>query len=77
MKEAKPQVIRFAWFEKKGEFAELVQTYSGKQVPFLRYMDRPYDPSSTESREKSYKVFHHLYDPSRQALRHQRRLHQR
>jgi hypothetical protein len=62
--EAKPQIVRFAWFEKKGEYAELVQTYSGKMVPFLRYMDRPYDPSSNEAREKTYKVFHHLYDPA-------------
>ena len=63
-KETKPQLVRFAWFEKKGEYAELVQTYSGKKVPFLRYMDRPYDASSNEAREKSYKVFHHLYDPA-------------
>jgi hypothetical protein len=63
-KETKPQVERFAWTEKKGEYAELVQTYSGKLVPFLRYMDRPYDASSAEARDKSYKVFHHLYDPA-------------
>ena len=64
MNETKPQVVRFGWFEKKGEYAELAQTYSGKLVPFLRYMDRPYDASSAEAREKSYKVFHHLYDPA-------------
>ena len=52
------------WTEKKGEYAELVQTYSGKLVPFLRYMNRPYDASSAEARDKSYKVFHHLYDPA-------------
>ncbi len=63
-KETKPQLVRFAWFEKKGEYAELVQTYSGKSVPYLRYMDRPYDASSPSAREKSYKVFHHLYDPA-------------
>ena len=63
-KETKPELVRFTWFDKPGEYAELVQTYSGKAVPFLRYMDRPYDPSSAESREKTYKVFHHLYDPA-------------
>jgi hypothetical protein len=26
-------------------------------------MDRPYDTSSPAARDKSYKVFHHLYDP--------------
>jgi hypothetical protein len=62
--QTKPQVVRFAWTEKKGEYAELVQTYSGKLVPFLRYMNRPYDASSAEARDKSYKVFHHLYDPA-------------
>jgi Methane oxygenase PmoA len=59
-----PQVTRFAWAEKKGEYAELMLTRSGSVTPYLRYMDRPYDTSSTAAREKSYKVFHHLYDPA-------------
>jgi Methane oxygenase PmoA len=63
-KETKPQLVRFGWLGKKDEYAELVQTYSGKYVPFLRYVDRPYDASSSESRDKTYKVFHHLYDPA-------------
>jgi hypothetical protein len=60
----KPQVTRFAWTDKKGEYDELSLTRSGTITPVLRYMDRPYDNSSKDAREKSYKVFHHLYDPA-------------
>lgn len=31
--------------------------------PVFRYVHRPYDNSTEASREKTYKVFHHLYDP--------------
>lgn len=62
-KELKPE-FHFTWIEKKGEYAELVSIDRSERVPFLRYMDRPYDPSSSDAREKSYKVFHHLYDPA-------------
>jgi hypothetical protein len=61
---AEPQVTRFVWTEKKGEYAELSLARSGTTTPILRYMDRPYDNSSKDAREKSYKVFHHLYDPA-------------
>ncbi|MBI2807605.1 MAG: PmoA family protein [Planctomycetes bacterium] len=54
----------FAWTEKKNMYEELVLTGSGPATPVLRYMNRPYDASSKESRERSYKVFHHLYDPT-------------
>jgi hypothetical protein len=60
----KQQVTRFAWQEKKGEYQELILTRSGTFVPYLRYMDLPYDTLSPAARDKSYKVFHHLYDPT-------------
>ena len=60
----KQQVTRFLWTEKKGEYQELILTRSGAFTPYLRYMNRPYDTSSAEARDKSYKVFHHLYDPT-------------
>lgn len=63
-KKVDPQVVRFAWTAKKGEYEELILTRSGTFTPYLRYMNRPYDTSSKEAREKSYKVFHHLYDPA-------------
>jgi len=58
-----PAIPRFAWTEKKGEYQELLLTYSGRAIPILRYMNRAYDTSSPDARNKSYKVFHHLYDP--------------
>jgi hypothetical protein len=62
------QVTRFAWTEKKGEYQELILTRSGTFTPYLRYMNRPYDVSSADARNKSYKVFHHLYDPTGKRL---------
>jgi hypothetical protein len=62
-KELEPE-FHFAWTEKKGEYAELVGIDRNERVPFLRYMNRPYDASSADARDKSYKVFHHLYDPA-------------
>ena len=59
---AKQQVARFAWTEKKGEYQELLLTLSGRAIPQLRYMNRPYNTSTKEARDMSYKVFHHLYD---------------
>lgn len=61
-KPAQQRIPRFAWTEKKGEYQELLLTYSGRAMKVLRYMNRPYDESSPEARNKSYKVFHHLYD---------------
>lgn len=64
----KPEVARFAWTEKKDEFQQLLWTRSGTLTSYLRYMNRPYDVTSKEARDKSYKVFHHLYDPAGKRL---------
>jgi hypothetical protein len=50
----------FAWHDTPGKFAEL---RLGTQ-PVLRYMYQPLDDSSKGSRDLTYKVYHHLYDPS-------------
>ena len=50
----------FKWQATEGKFAEL--SYDG--IPVLRYVHQAYDNSSTVSRDKTYKVFHHLYDPA-------------
>ncbi len=50
----------FAWKENPGEFAELVLD----QRPVLRYVLKAYDNSTTQNRDKTYKVFHHLYNPA-------------
>src|SRR5262245_39106582 len=39
-----------------------------RRRPVLRYMHRPYDDSTPENRNLSYKVFHHLYDPAGKRL---------
>ena len=51
-----------------GEFEKLVLTRSGTMKPYLQYMHHPYDTSSPEARNQSYKVFHHLYDPTGKRL---------
>jgi len=60
----KPKVMRFAWTKKKGEYQELILTRSGTFTRYLRYVNRPFDASGDDARNKSYKVFHHLYDPA-------------
>jgi hypothetical protein len=60
---AKP-AEKFSWTDKPGESAEL----SWGQQPVLRYMCLPYDDSSKEKRDLSYKPFHHLFDPDGKQL---------
>ena len=50
---------RFDWKDTPNQFAEL----SWKR-PILRYMYAPLDESSKEKRDQTFKVFHHLYDPT-------------
>ncbi|MHC4407206.1 MAG: DUF6807 family protein, partial [Planctomycetota bacterium] len=50
----------FAWKPSPPDYAEL----SFGDRPVLRYMCTPLDNSSPQAREKTYKVFHHLYDPA-------------
>jgi hypothetical protein len=54
----------FVWKskEKDSDWAELERG----GIPVLRYMHKAYDNSTPENRDKTYKVFHHLYDPSGQ-----------
>jgi hypothetical protein len=54
---------QFVWTERKGEYQELTWWDQGQQRPVLRYLNRPYDDSSADARNKSYKVFHHLFNP--------------
>jgi hypothetical protein len=53
----------FAWTKTKDGLHELVLTDSQKERPILRYMNYPFDDSTKEKRDRSYKVFHHLYNP--------------
>jgi hypothetical protein len=54
----------FAWKDTPGEFAEL----SFGTRPVLRYMYHALDESSKEKRDQTFKVFHHLYDPTGKQL---------
>jgi hypothetical protein len=66
-----PDVTGFLWLEqKKGEQTDLdFDTLSGmKRRPVLRYMHAAYDASSTDRQNKTYKVFHHLFDPAGKQL---------
>ncbi len=49
----------FAWKQAPDQTAEL----SFGTRPVLLYMGLPYDDASKETRDRTYKVFHHLYDP--------------
>jgi hypothetical protein len=50
----------FQFKEIDGAYTDL---WRGTQ-PIFRYMHRAYDNSSDANRDKTYKVFHHLYDPT-------------
>jgi hypothetical protein len=50
----------FAWHDTPGEFTELRH----RDCPVLRYMYQAFDDSTKEKREQTFKVYHHLFDPS-------------
>jgi hypothetical protein len=54
----------FSWHDHAGDFTEL----SLGTRPVLRYHYRAYDESSKASRDRTYKVFHHLYSPKGDVL---------
>lgn len=55
----------FVWTTKDGEhWVELRQD----KRPILRYEHAPLDESSKAARDKTYKVFHHVYDPAGERL---------
>jgi len=55
-----PEPKGFSWTHKPPDFAEL--SYEGR--PVLRYMSTPLDDATPQTREATYKVYHHLYDPA-------------
>ena len=59
-REAGPAAERHRWKDAPGEHAEL----SFGSRPVLRYEYKALDDSGKEAREQTYKVFHHLYDPT-------------
>jgi hypothetical protein len=55
---------QFRWRDTPGQLTELRLD----NRPVLRYVYRPLDESSKETREETYKVFHHLFDPAGKRL---------
>src|SRR5262245_30099458 len=56
---------RFKSEDRKGEYADLEYGNSDQPKtfrPVMRYWYKAYDKSSSEARDRTYKVFHHLFD---------------
>lgn len=54
----------FRWKVVEGKHADLVLTKGPTaEVPVLRYMCEPFDDSTEANRNRTYKVFHHVFDP--------------
>jgi hypothetical protein len=62
--DAKEEGDRFTWKEAPGEYSEL----SFGTRPVLRYVYRALDDSTKEKRDQTFKVFHHLHDPTGKRL---------
>jgi Methane oxygenase PmoA len=63
----KPESIpadSFSWHDNPGESSEL----HFKDLPVLRYICKPFDDSTKQKREETYKVFHQLWDPAGKQL---------
>lgn len=56
----KSDATNFKWTDTPGQFTEL----SFGNRPILRYMYQKLDDSNKKNRELTYKVYHHLYDPT-------------
>jgi Methane oxygenase PmoA len=66
-----PDTTGFFWLEhKKGEETDLYfDVLSGvKRRLVMRYMHAPYDNATPAQRDRTYKVFHHLFDPAGKRL---------
>ena len=62
--DGKPAGDVFTWNDKPGDSTEL---RLGAR-PVLRYMYKPLDTSTPAAREETFKVYHHVFDPTGQVL---------
>ncbi|MFO0968183.1 MAG: DUF6807 family protein [Gemmataceae bacterium] len=53
----------FAWVKKSDDYADLELKDGTSRRPVMRYMHAAFDDSTKEKRNRTYKVFHHLWDP--------------
>ena len=65
-----PDPTGFVWSLFKDRLPELeFSKVAGiERRPVLRYMNAPFDDSSPDRRDRTYKVFHHLFDPDGKRL---------
>lgn len=62
--EQKPTEPLFSWTNTSGKYADLA--FGGRLL--LRYMYEPLDDSNEARRGETYKVYHHIFDPSGKQL---------
>src|SRR5688572_17636121 len=58
--EATPAVGEYTWHEMPGKYLELKHG----DRPVLQYMCAAFDDTSPATREATFKVYHHLFDPT-------------
>lgn len=58
-----PDPVMLVWGKEATELS-LSDPASSINRPILHYMKQAYDKSTPEQRDRTYKVFHHLYDPA-------------
>ncbi len=54
----------FEWCATPGDHIDLEYRDARGERPVLRYMNQPLDESSKEARSATFKVYHHVFDPS-------------
>jgi hypothetical protein len=57
-------IAKFLWKDTKGEYTDLLFFDGSEPTGVLRYMYHAYDNSSRLKRDQTYKVFHHMFDPT-------------
>ncbi len=67
-KNVAPDTTGFFWLQKGEQTVLYFEVLSGAQRPVMAYMHAPYDNSTPDKRNRTYKVFHHLYDPAGKRL---------
>jgi hypothetical protein len=67
-RESTKQSSSFHWKVTPDNYSDLTysdeRNFDGKPQPVLRYMFKPYDTSTPDARNRTYKVFHHVFDPA-------------
>src|SRR5262245_17642700 len=65
-----PDPTGFAWnpFKDRPPELEFVKLGGAEHRPVLRYMNAAFDDSTPDRRDRTYKVFHHLFDPDGKRL---------